>query len=855
MLTTVAVFLAALFMTISIGSGTVRKVPQEYSKIQLAIDAAVNGDTILVAEGLYLENILISKKIVLGSLYLIDNDTSHISKTILDGGSPANTDSGSVIHITAGTDSTTVISGFTIQNGNGMRIYDGSYWRGGGGISIFAGGARITHNIISHNNISTSDGVFGGGISIASNSGSLAYWIIEENQIAQNSINTSAGAEGGGAWLSGDGRLVHNIVENNNSTGSSYGRSGGIYVGVPPGNGSTNIQFHSNIIRGNYASFRVGGLGLFGSTAVVINASFVNNLITDNTALSNTGGMLIAGRGNVSLVNNMITRNSSGASGGGLLITGGGIVSLVNNTIVDNSASGFGTGIFVDGIFAPNTTVIGINNIFWNNDPEHVEIFGADFESFHNNLIRGESSIGDNNFSADPMFSADSSYSLTTTSPCIAAGTSSREIFGITITAPSTDLTGGKRPRPSGTSPDIGALESDFSATTAQRPNRAEVRKFDIGGVVGRHHVVIKPKGHELELNRPVLIHLTGYGDPLDYEMNYIRIHKYADSVGFVTVYPEAYTRRWNSTMTEITGDPTATVDDVQYISTLIDTLRAQYSIDPNRVYITGFSNGGVMANLLATKIPRRITAVCVVAGSISPTIINGYSPNRPVPIMILNGTADPIVPYYGGGNWFSVEHTVGIWRTWYNATVRTDSAVIDGNSTDQSSVLRVRYYGNSVDTPLVVFYKINNGGHEWPGAAPYVWPGSGIINRDIDVNTEAIKFFVSSKPLGVNQQKNNNSLPIVFELSQNFPNPFNPSTTIRYALPSSAHVNLTIHDILGREITTLVNEKQSAGWKEVEWNARNVSSGMYFYKLTANNPSTHSGKVSTETKKCLIVK
>jgi hypothetical protein len=81
-----------------------------------------------------------------------------------------------------------------------------------------------------------------------------------------------------------------------------------------------------------------------------------------------------------------------------------------------------------------------------------------------------------------------------------------------------------------------------------------------------------------------------------------------------------------------------------------------------------------------------------------------------------------------------------------------------------------------------------------------------------------------------------NESVPLTFSLGQNFPNPFNPSTSIRYALPSSANVKLSIHDILGREIATLVNEEQSAGWKEVVWNAIGKSSGIYFYKLTAGN-------------------
>ncbi len=88
---------------------------------------------------------------------------------------------------------------------------------------------------------------------------------------------------------------------------------------------------------------------------------------------------------------------------------------------------------------------------------------------------------------------------------------------------------------------------------------------------------------------------------------------------------------------------------------------------------------------------------------------------------------------------------------------------------------------------------------------------------------------------------------PQTFALSQNYPNPFNPSTTIRYSLPSSTNVKLAVYDLLGREIATIVNEEQSAGWKEVKWNAFGVASGIYFYKLQAGE--------FQETKRMIMMK
>ena len=75
--------------------------------------------------------------------------------------------------------------------------------------------------------------------------------------------------------------------------------------------------------------------------------------------------------------------------------------------------------------------------------------------------------------------------------------------------------------------------------------------------------------------------------------------------------------------------------------------------------------------------------------------------------------------------------------------------------------------------------------------------------------------------------------LPITLELKQNCPNPFNPSTVIAYSLPERADVRLTIYNILGQEITTLVDESQPAGEHEVTWQADQVASGIYFYRLT----------------------
>jgi hypothetical protein len=95
---------------------------------------------------------------------------------------------------------------------------------------------------------------------------------------------------------------------------------------------------------------------------------------------------------------------------------------------------------------------------------------------------------------------------------------------------------------------------------------------------------------------------------------------------------------------------------------------------------------------------------------------------------------------------------------------------------------------------------------------------------------------------------------PKDFKLHQNYPNPFNPSTTIRYGLPNASYVKLRIYNILGQQIADLVNTEQSAGWYETVWSGDAVSSGLYFYRIDAENASDPNQRF-TKLKKMLLLK
>ena len=93
------------------------------------------------------------------------------------------------------------------------------------------------------------------------------------------------------------------------------------------------------------------------------------------------------------------------------------------------------------------------------------------------------------------------------------------------------------------------------------------------------------------------------------------------------------------------------------------------------------------------------------------------------------------------------------------------------------------------------------------------------------------------------------------YTLYQNYPNPFNSSTMIKYQIPELSFITLNIYDVLGNEIETLVNEEKPAGTYELLWNATNLPTGVYIYRIKARDPSTGSGQVFIHTKKMLLLK
>lgn len=283
-----ALVLSAILLCIGqlVYSETIQ-VPSDYSSIQEAINNANEGDTVLVFEGRYYENIrFMGADIVLTSKYALNEDTSFISKTIIDGSRPNNPDSATCIYFEKGETASAVVQGFTITGGTGTIITSVGNnpftFREGGAISIeessptircnaiienfvtntenidrIAGGGairgRYCNATIVNNIIMNNEGFHNGGISLYWSSGTIKNNVIYNNLLSK---------EFGGAALLIENNMGPTIIENNTIVGNrTYQTSpaGGMYLL----NG--NIEAHNNIFWGNtqISTKEISGNGTF----------------------------------------------------------------------------------------------------------------------------------------------------------------------------------------------------------------------------------------------------------------------------------------------------------------------------------------------------------------------------------------------------------------------------------------------------------------------------------------------------------------------------------------------------------------------------------------------------------------
>ena len=240
-----------------------------------------------------------------------------------------------------------------------------------------------------------------------------------------------------------------------------------------------------------------------------------------------------------------------------------------------------------------------------------------------------------------------------------------------------------------------------------------------------------------------VVLH-GGTGSPASAERDF-GFDALADREGFAVVYPFGLDGHWNDGRV---GNDARDVDDVAYISGLIDQLADAYPIDRERVFATGYSNGGLMSYRLGCELASKLAAIAPVCGQV-PSVLT-CQPARPISLLAINGTDDPIVLWNGGevrGHRGAIRATAASLELFVRADGCAAEPAItdepDRDPTDGTTVRRHVYSGCGAGT-AVELVEIDHGGHTWPGTSRRLPAEDGLLSRELDASSDIWRFFAA---------------------------------------------------------------------------------------------------------------
>jgi len=285
--------------------------------------------------------------------------------------------------------------------------------------------------------------------------------------------------------------------------------------------------------------------------------------------------------------------------------------------------------------------------------------------------------------------------------------------------------------------------------------NAAGAESFEAGGIK-RSYTAIIPNATPAPLVL-VLHGNTQQGEDMRTRTSWPDV---ARREGFVAVFPDGLNRAWN----DLRGDdgragrsPPKGTDDVAFLTALVAKFVRDGVADPKRIYVTGVSNGGHMTMTLACMHAELFAAAASVIANFTDVMMAACKPARPIPMLMMNGTADPLISYAGGRGTsryamdvLSTDATIAFWRK------ANDCGAGDGQTTrlpdkdkdDRSTVTRIE--SSCPDGREVVLYRVDGGGHRMPGSFPdarfvrIVDALLGPQNHDIDGAETIWAFFKS---------------------------------------------------------------------------------------------------------------
>jgi len=330
-----------------------------------------------------------------------------------------------------------------------------------------------------------------------------------------------------------------------------------------------------------------------------------------------------------------------------------------------------------------------------------------------------------------------------------------------------------------------------------------------------REFILYVPASYDGSENVPLLFNFHGAGGNAAEQMEWGDFRPVADTAGFLIVHPQGTGMEdagfWNI------GDGADGVDDIGFTEAVIDSISAEYSIDTDRVYATGKSNGGFFSILLAGQLSERIAAIASVSGTMTQNMFDNMAPVHPTPFLHIHGTGDFLVPYEGNQLYLSVSEVLDYWVDYNNCDITPIVTQLQDVDPDDGSTVEHYLYEFGDNCVAVEHLKVLDGGHSWPGSTdPY--PGT---NSDIDGSVEIWNFLsrydinglIGCTLLSTN---GNNSQ----EKFKAYPNPFQTTVSVS-GLKENNHV--IISDAFGRVIIRT---------KESTIDLSHLNSGTYFIRV-----------------------
>jgi len=260
---------------------------------------------------------------------------------------------------------------------------------------------------------------------------------------------------------------------------------------------------------------------------------------------------------------------------------------------------------------------------------------------------------------------------------------------------------------------------------------------------IEREYIYFSPTN--LPINSPLIVALHGFTGNAETIMDYSKFNTLAKANNFAVVYPQGTKDKKSNTFWNVGYDFHADIktDDVDFIVKLVDHLQKKYLLSAQNIFLTGMSNGGEMCYLLACRHPDIFSAIAPVAGMMLDGFFNDCDTNNTMPIFATFGTNDVITNYDGDPNnkdgwgaYQSIPYTIDFWANALNCSSVNIDTLPNKSLKDSSFILREQYL-NAKTKKQVLFYKVINGGHDWPGA----WG-----NMDINLSDDIWSFFKQYK-------------------------------------------------------------------------------------------------------------